>query len=69
MRLAPRVLAQWGDDRGRYSSHESVAALAGTFPVPFWSGRYVRVRKRRACIKPLRDALYRFAWLSVQSEP
>ena len=37
--------------------------------MPFQSGRYARVRKRMACIKPFRDVLYRFAWLSVQSEP
>lgn len=68
-RLGPRLLAEWGDDRGRYASYESVAALAGTSPVPFQSGRYKRARKRFACVKPFRDALYRIAWLSTRCEP
>lgn len=68
-RLAPRLLAEWGDDRDRYLSHESVAALAGTSPVPYQSGRVTRARKRFACIKPFRHALYRFAWCSTRSEP
>ena len=68
-RLAPRLLAEWGDERNRYASHESVAALAGTSPVPFQSGRIVRARKRSACIKSFRDVLYKLAWLSTQCEP
>jgi transposase len=68
-RLAPRLLAEWGDERNRYASSESVAALAGTSPVPFQSGRIVRARKRFACVKPFRDVLYKLAWLSTQSEP
>ncbi|HKV01764.1 MAG TPA: transposase [Ktedonobacteraceae bacterium] len=37
-RLAPGLLAEWGDDRGRYADTRSVQALAGTAPVPFESG-------------------------------
>jgi transposase len=33
-RLVPRLLAEWGDDRRRYSDASSVQALAGTSPVP-----------------------------------
>jgi transposase len=33
-RLAPRLLAEWGDDRSRYASAASVQALGGTSPVP-----------------------------------
>jgi len=69
MRLAPRLLAEWGDDRNRYACFESVAALAGTSPVPFQSGRFKRARKRFACVKQFRDALYKLAWLSTQAEP
>lgn len=68
-RLGPRLLAEWGDDRNRYASSESVSALAGTSPVPFQSGRFKRARKRFACVKPFRDALYRMAWLSTRYEP
>jgi hypothetical protein len=34
--------------------------------VAFQSGKYVTARKRRACIKPLRNALYQFAWESTK---
>jgi transposase len=33
-RLAPRLLAEWGDDRSRYANAASVQALGGTSPVP-----------------------------------
>jgi len=32
-RLALRLLAEWGDDRARYTDATSVQALAGTSPV------------------------------------
>jgi transposase len=67
-RLAPRILAEWGDDRARYEAAESIAALAGTSPVPFESGSYATVHQRFACIKPLRNALHQFAWQSTQQE-
>jgi transposase len=67
-RLAPRLLAEWGDDRGRYADANSVQSLAGTAPVPFQSGNYAKAHKRFACLKPLRNALYQFAWQSTQQE-
>jgi transposase len=67
-RLAPRLLAEWGEDRTRYQNAESVQTLAGTAPVPFSSGTYAKARKRFACLKPLRNALYQFAWQSSQQE-
>ena len=67
-RLAPRLLAEWGDDRSRYTSSASVQALAGTAPVAFASGTYAKAHKRYACLKPLRNALYQFAWHSTQRE-
>jgi transposase len=68
-RLAPRLLAEWGDDRNRYAQTRSIQALAGTCPVPWKSGEYATVHMRFACLKPLRKALYQFAWLSTQQEP
>jgi len=68
-RLAPRLLAEWGDDRTRYSETRSVQALAGTCPVPWKSGEYATVHMRFACLKPLRNALYQFAWQSTRYEP
>jgi transposase len=64
-RLAPRLLAGWGDDRDRYASAQSIQGLAGTAPVAFQSGKYRKAHKRYACIKPLRNALYQFAWQST----
>lgn len=68
-RLAPRLLAEWGDDRARYSSSRSVQALAGTAPVPYESGNFRTAHRRSACLKPLRNALYQFAWHSTLTEP
>jgi hypothetical protein len=67
-RLAPRLLAEWGEDRSRYADATSVQALAGTAPVPFESGNYAKAHKRFACCKPLRNALQQFAWQSTQQE-
>lgn len=69
MRLAPRLLAEWSDDRSRYLSHESVAALAGTAPVPNQSGKRSVAEKRKACVRPFRHAMYQFAWNSTRMEP
>lgn len=67
-RLAPRLLAEIGDDRSRYGDGGSLQALSGTSPVTFASGNYSKAYKRYACIKPLRNALYQFAWLSTAQE-
>jgi hypothetical protein len=56
-RLAPRLLAEWGDDRSRSGDANSVQMLAGTAPVAFQSGKYARAHTRFACVKPLRNAL------------
>jgi hypothetical protein len=67
-RLAPRLLAEWGDDRARYADANSVQTLAGTAPVPFQSGNFAKAHKRFACLKPLRNALHQFAWQSTLQE-
>lgn len=66
--LAPRLLAELGDDRSRYANAASLQALAGTSPVLFQSGTYAKAHRRYACIKPLRNALQQFAWQSTLSE-
>lgn len=68
-RLAPRLLAEIGDDRQRYQCATSLQALAGTSPVPYESGNYAKPHRRYACIKPLRNALQQFAWQTTQTEP
>ncbi len=67
-RLAPRLLAEIGDDRTRYGSAAGLQALAGTAPRPRKSGNYATVRRRVACVKPLRNALHAFAWHSTTQE-
>jgi transposase len=67
-RLAPRLLAEWGDDRERYEDAQAIQALAGTAPVAFQSGKYAKAHKRYACVKPLRNALYAFARPSTLTE-
>jgi transposase len=68
-RLAPRLLAEIGDDRSRYQTASSLQALAGTSPVLFQSGTYSKAHRRLGCIKPLRNALHQFAFHSTRSEP
>src|SRR5438876_813569 len=68
-RLAPRLLAEIGDDRSRYRDASSLQALGGTSPVLFQSGMYSKAHRRVGCIKPLRNALHQFAWQTTQSEP
>ena len=67
-RLAPRLLAEIGDDRQRYRDASSLQALGGTSPVLFQSGMYSKAHRRLGCIKPLRNALHQFAWQTTQSE-
>ncbi len=67
-RLAPRLLAEIGDDRKRYQDASSLQALGGTSPVLYQSGMYSKAHRRLGCIKPLRNALHQFAWQTTQSE-
>jgi transposase len=67
--LAPRLLAEIGDDRLRYQDESLLQALGGTSPVLFQSGMYAKAHRRLGCIKPLRNALHQFAWQTTLSEP
>ena len=67
-RLAPRRLSEIGDDRRRYRDASSLQALAGTSPVQEALGKYAKVHRRLGCVKPLRNVLQQFAWLTTQSE-
>jgi transposase len=66
-RLAPRLLAEWGDDRERYVNAAVVQALAGTSPVIFQSGKYHFARQRKSCVKPFRQAMHLFAFQSIRA--
>jgi len=67
-RLAPRLLAEIGDDRKRYQNASSLQALGGTSPVLYQSGMYSKAHRRLGCIKPLRNALHQFAWQTTKCE-
>ncbi len=66
LRLAPRLLAEWGDDRERYLNASVVQALGGTSPVLYQSGKYRFARRRKSCVKPFRNALHQFAYQTVR---
>jgi transposase len=67
-RLAPRLLAGWGDDKARFASAASMQGLAGTAPVTWQSGQYRVAHRRMACNKPLRQTLHQFAWHSTEKD-
>ncbi len=68
-RIAPRLLAEIGEDRQRYAEASALQALAGTAPVRIQSGNYEKVRTRTACLKPLRNVLHQFAWQASLRDP
>jgi hypothetical protein len=67
-RLAPRLLAEIGDNASRTESAASLQALGGSSPVLFQRGNYSKPHRRLGCIKPLRTALHQFAWQSTLEE-
>jgi transposase len=68
-RLAPRLLAEWGDNRERFSSAKEVQALAGTSPTPYQSGKLSWPHYRWSCVKDFRYVMHLYAWQSTFSEP
>ncbi|MCP4640875.1 MAG: IS110 family transposase, partial [bacterium] len=60
-KLAPRLLAAFGSDRGRYESAHSLQQLSGCVPVTRQSGKRRKVLFRRACQKAFRTTLHQFA--------
>ena len=63
-KLAPRLLAELGDDRDRFDSSEALQCYAGTAPVSYQSGQLKKVHFRRACHKVLRHTVHLWANLS-----
>ena len=61
-RLAPRSFAEIGDDRSRYADACEVRKpWLEPLPSRMRAGTIPKPRRRLACIKPLRNALYQFA--------
>lgn len=63
-KIAPRLLAEIGDDRALFPDAQALQCLAGTAPVSFQSGQIHRVHLRRQCNKFLRHTLHLWANLS-----
>lgn len=63
-KLAPRLLAELGDDRARFAEPEALQCYAGSAPVTFASGQMRKVHIRRACNTSLRAAVHLWANLS-----
>jgi transposase len=68
-KLAPRLLAELGDDRARFDSAEGLQCYAGTAPVCFQSGQLHKSRLRRACQKHLRCTVHLWVNLSRRMCP
>lgn len=68
-RLAPRLLAEWGDNRERFSSAKEVQSLAGTSPTPYQSGKLSWPHFRWSCVKDFRYVMQLYAWQSTFSDP
>jgi len=65
-KLAPRLLGEFGADRGVFRTAEAVQCYAGTAPVTRQSGRSRAVAVRRACNKTFRATVHLWADLSRQ---
>lgn len=64
--LAARMVGELGDNRERYQDAAVAQCEAGTAPVTRASGTTRTVRVRRACIHPLRETMWQFAFCSLQ---
>ena len=63
-KLAPRLLAELGDQRERFEDVQSLQCYAGSAPVSVESGQSRKVKLRRACNRSLRAALHLMSDLS-----
>ena len=67
--LAARMVGELGDNRDRYQDPSIAQCEAGTAPVTRTSANTRTVHFRRACIHPLRDTLWQFAFSSMRHCP
>jgi transposase len=68
-KLAPRLLAELGEDRHRFDSPQALQCYGGTAPVSYQSGPVHQVRLRRQCNPVLRHTLHLWANRSRSSCP
>lgn len=62
-KLAPRLLAELGQDRQRFQDPQALQCYAGTAPISFQSGQIAKALFRRACNKYLRAAVH--LWVNL----
>ena len=67
--LAARMVGELGDNRARYPDAAIAQCEAGTAPITKASGSTRFVRVRRACIRPLRETMWLFAFSSLRYCP
>jgi transposase len=67
--LAPGLLAELGDDRGRYPSLQVLQAIAGTCPITQRSGKHRVIRFRRACDRQFRYIVTLWAGMALKRAP
>jgi transposase len=67
--LAPRLLAAFGADRGRFAAAREVQQLSGIAPVTERSGKSCWVHHRWACPKFVRQSFHEFAGQSIRWSP
>lgn len=65
-KLAPRLLAECGDDRSRFQDPQALQCIAGSAPVSYSSGKLHKVRLRRACNKVLRATVH--LWVNASRQ-
>lgn len=65
-KIAPRLMAMFGDNPAQYDSAQTLRQLSGVAPVMFESGKKKCVVIRRACRKYWRNTLHQFAHHSAQ---
>lgn len=66
-KLAPRLLAEIGDNRDLFAGHQDLQAYVGTAPVTKQSGKTRWVQIRYACNKRLRAVVHLWAKCSLRS--
>ncbi len=67
--LAARMVGELGDHRARYPDAAAAQCEAGTAPITRASGATRTVHVRRACIRPLRETMWQFAFCSLPMCP
>jgi len=60
-KLAPRLLAEIGDQRDRFEEPQSLQCHAGTAPITIQSGQILRHRLRHGCDLTLRSTVHQWA--------